>query len=171
MRALGLIGPSPKVAWRAYHSYLTYTRGQDEESQDPTGIRLTTEPSFHPDQEVYFESQPVPELAHPDDIFDFLTNVPLDKIYAALADIKGVDTDAIMGKGRQARVSRARGTFIYIARKAGYLSTDLKNGFGFNPGTIAHHMSRYEEDPGKKEIEDILDTLRFLFDGKNQESG
>jgi hypothetical protein len=171
MRALAMIGPSPKAAWRAYHHHLNYTRSREDELRDPAGIRLETGSSFHPDPDVYFDSKSVLELANLEGRFDFLTNVPLDQICAVVADVMGVETAAIKGKGRQGRISKARGAFIYIAREAGWRPVYLKNQFGFHPGTIAHHMSRYEEDPGKKEIEGILDTLRFLFDGKNKESG
>ena len=171
MRALELIGPSPKTAWRAYHHHLNYTRSRENELRDPAGIRLETGSSFHPDPEVYFDSKPILELAHSEGRFDFLTNVPLDQICVLVADVMGVEADEIKGKGRQGIVSKARGVFICIAREAGWRSVDLKNQFGFHPGTIAHHLSRYNEDPDSREKQDILDTIRISFEGKSQGTG
>ena len=169
MRALELIGPSPKAAWRAYHHLLNFTRRQEEEPQDPSGILLETGSSFHPDPELYFDFKPVLELAHSEGRFDFLTNVPLDQICAAVADVMGLEAEKIKGKGKQGRISKARGVFIYIAREAGWRSADLKNQFGFHPGTIAHHLSRNNKNPDSREIKDILDTIRISFEGKIRE--
>lgn len=169
MRALGLIGPSPKAAWRAYHYHLLYTRNKQDESRDPARVRFDTEPSFFPDQEVYFESQPVPELAPSDDRFDFLTDVPLDQICAVVADVMGVEADAIKGKGKQGRISKARGAFICIARKAGWRPIDLMREFGYNPGTIAHHLHRYEEVFDLGDRKRVLAELKRLFESETKE--
>jgi hypothetical protein len=167
MRALELIGPSPKAAWRAYHHHLNYTRNREDELRDSAGVRLAAGFSFHPDPEVYFDSNPVLELTHLEGRFDFLTNVPLDQICAVVADVMGVETAAIKGKGKQGIVSKARGAFIYIARKTGWRPVDLKNQLGFSPGTIAHHLSRNYEVPDSREMKDIIDALRNSFEGKN----
>jgi len=120
---------------------------------------------------VYIDSNPILELAHSEGRFDFLTNVPLDQICVVVADVMGVEADEIKGKGRQGIVSKARGVFICIAREAGWRSVDLKNQFGFHPGTIAHHLSRYKEDPDSREMKDILDMIRISFERKSQGTG
>lgn len=171
MRALAMIGPSPKAAWRAYHHYLNYTRNREDEQLDAMRVRPETEPSFHPDQEVYLDLKPLPESVPSANEFDFLTNVPLDQICAVVADVMGVETDAIKGKGRQGIVSKARGAFIYIAREVGWRPMDLKNQFGFHPGTIAYHLSRNNINSDSREMKDILDTLRILIRGEKPGGG
>jgi chromosomal replication initiation ATPase DnaA len=120
---------------------------------------LKAEPSFHPHKEVYFSSNPLPETTKEDTKFDLLINVPLDHICAVVADVMGVEKNAIRGKAKQKQVSLARGTLIYIARAGGWQPVEIRKEFGFNPGTIAHHLSRFRQDSLSKEVEEILEKL------------
>jgi putative transposase len=172
LKALAMIGPSPKTAWKTYHYHLSYTRNNKDEFQNPDGIQFNTEPSFYPDQEVYVDINPVLERIKPEQsegIFDFLTNVPLDQICTAVADTTGVKKAEIGGKGRAESTSKARGVFIYIARKAGWRSADLTKEFGFHPGTIAYHTNRQKDILETKAGRRLVTKLRQLFNKEWQQ--
>jgi hypothetical protein len=168
MRALELIGPSPKAAWRAYHSHLSYTRLKKEKPCEPIMPQLESDTPFFHDQNVYMETQLMTLQEQPSSNFDFLKNVPLDQICKWVADMMGVEEAAIKGGGRGRYISKARGVLIYIAREAGWRSVDLINEFGFNPGTIAYHSSRNNENLDSKEMGGMPGKLRHLFEVKNQ---
>jgi len=168
MRALELIGPSPKAALRAYHSHLSYTRSEKNKPWEPIITQIESETPFFPDQIVYMDTKPITFQEHPLGNFDFLKNVPLDQICEWVADMMGVGETAIKGRGRGRDISKARGMLIYIAREAGWRSVDLKNEFGFNPGTIAYHSCRYTEGLNSKEMRRMPGKLRHLFEVKNQ---
>ena len=166
MRALAMIGPSPKAAWRAYHHHLNYTRNREDEQLDVMRIRSDTEPSFHPDQEVYFDPKPLPESVPSANEFDFLTNVPLDQICKAVADVMDVPNHSIVGRSKHQCVSRARSVLIYVAGKAGWRPVDLMRKYDFNPATIAYHRRRYEIVFDPEEKERVVTELKRLLKGK-----
>jgi REP element-mobilizing transposase RayT len=154
MKVLAMIGPSTEAAWRAYHQHLSFTRLKGDQYRANDRIHLPSDPFFHPDQEVYLEASPTLEEEQSKGIFDFLTNVPLDQICEAVAEIMKVDKSAIGGKGRTGRISEARGIFIYLARETGWRPADLMEEFGFHPGTISYHTDRHK------------DILRTKFGGR-----
>ncbi len=162
MRALAMIGPSPLAAWRAYHQFLNDTRSLQDETPYSSVIQYDAGPSFHPDEEIYLDQKP-PEMSrfHETD-FDFLTNVPLNQLCAMVAGIMGVDSYELRGRIKKARISRARCALIQIARKAGWRTTDLIDEFGFNSGTIAYHLGRYEKIFAPEERKKILANLRQI---------
>ena len=171
-RALTLIGPSPEVAWRAYHHCLACVRQEEGKPRD-SGISLNAEPSFSREQGIYLDENPcVNSSASRENVFDFLTNVPLDQICLTFAKAAGVDAMAIRANGRERAVSRARGLFITLARNAGWRPVDIMNEFGFHPGTIVYHTDHQEHffqtETGHRLLCDLKQLLKVKRRGKRE---
>lgn len=171
IRALAMIGPSPKAAWRAYHHHLNYTRNREEKQLDAMLVQPEAEPSFHPDQEIYLDPKPLPESVPSANEFNFLTNVPLDQICKAVAGVMEVPNLLIVGKSKQECVSRARTVFINAAGKAGWRPVDLMKEYDFNPATIAYHRRRYEVVFDPEERERLVTGLKRMLEGKREGEG
>ena len=162
LRALQLIGPSPKTAWKSYHHYLSYTREESDLTSGCDENISEADTLFFPYEEVYKEAIPVAALPGTGTEFDFLKNVPLGQICEWVSEIMEVEKEAILGNGKDEGASRARSAFLYIAKEAGWRSVDLKNEFGFYAGTIAYHEDRFGKVFTDKKREQIKRKLRAL---------
>ena len=171
IRALELIGPSSRTAWKAYHHHLLHIRSQKDKFPVETEIQPLEGPSFFPDNAAYLDPKPdlSLEVEHDPGKFDFLKNVPLGQMCEWVADIMGVERAAVQGKGKGRHVSRAKSVFIFLARKTGWRPIDLIREFGFNPGTIAYHWSRYEEVFDTGERERVITELQQIAEGQTVE--
>ena len=162
LRALQLIGPSPKAALKAYHLYLDHTREKSALAKGCEEKRSELNLLFFPSEEVYEQPMHLPPLPGTVKEFDFLKNVPLGQICQWVSEIMEVEQEAILGSGKSEKVSRARSALISIAKEAGWRSVDLKTEFGFYPGTIAYHGNRYGKVFHDEEREHIKNRLRIL---------